>query len=98
MKNLLIVVLFFGLGGAAFGQTYRSKLGGEKVRAAPTPPPAVSQRGNAEGAVPAAIRGGNPLQMLNPKAPAQYGTAGQHVILDPETGKWRGIKLFEIFW
>ena len=32
--------------------------------------------------------------MLNPKAPAQYGTAGQHVILDPETGKWRGIKLF----
>jgi hypothetical protein len=34
--------------------------------------------------------------MLNPYAPAKYGTAEDSVILDPDTGKWRGIKLFTI--
>jgi hypothetical protein len=33
--------------------------------------------------------------MLNPYAPAKYGTAAQSVVLDPDTGKWKGIKLFE---
>jgi hypothetical protein len=97
MKNLLIAAVTFTLAGAAHGQTYHSKYGGEKVRAAATPPPVVSQRG-VDGAIPAAIQGGNPLQMLNPRAPAQYGTAAQHVMLDPETGKWRGIKLWELYW
>ena len=60
-----------------------------------TPPPL--QREDVQGAIPRAVRGGNPLQMLNPKAPAIYGTAQQHVVVDPDTGKWKGIKLFE-FW
>ena len=62
----------------------------------PAPPPPI-YRENVQGVVPRAVRGGNPLQMLNPNAPARYGTAEQSVVIDPETGKWKGIKLFEIF-
>ena len=44
-----------------------------------------------------AIRSGNPLQMLNPLAPAKYGTAEENVVLDPDVpGKWDGIKLLGI--
>ena len=49
------------------------------------------------GVIPRAIRGGNPLQMLNPFAPAKYGTAEENVSLDPDVpGKWDGIKFFSI--
>jgi hypothetical protein len=50
--------------------------------------------------VPRAARGGNPLQMLNPAAPARYGTWVESTSFDPNIpGKWKGIKLFEIlFW
>jgi len=82
----------------AYGQTYHSPIGKQQpVRAIATPPP-VTERVNTDGAVPRGIRGGNPLQMLNPLAPARYGTSAQGVILEPYTGKWNGIKLFEIFW
>ena len=98
MKNLVAVVLMLGLGSIASGQTYRSPIGRQQpVRPVATPPPVV-QRGDVEGAVPRGVRGGNPLQMLNPNAPAKYGTSAQSVILEPYTGKWKGIKLFEIFW
>ena len=60
----------------------------------PTPPPLKKQ--NTDGVLPRAARGGNPFQMLNPKAPPQYGKAEDSVVLDPDTGKWRGIKLFTI--
>jgi hypothetical protein len=50
-----------------------------------------------EGVVPRAFRGGNPLQMLNPNAPAKYGTWVDSTCFDPDIpGKWKGIKLFEI--
>jgi hypothetical protein len=40
---------------------------------------------------------GNPVQMLNPKAPAKYGNWVQSTSFDPNVpGKWKGIKLFEI--
>jgi hypothetical protein len=98
MKNLIAVVLLFAVSGSvSFGQTYRARFR-EKIRAAPTPPPHVTQKGDVEGAVPRGVRGGNPLQMLNPLAPAKYGTAAQSILLEPYTGKWNGIKLFEIFW
>jgi len=49
--------------------------------------------------IPRAVRGGNPLQMLNPRAPARYGTSLDAVSLDLtdlyHPGKWRGIKFFE---
>jgi hypothetical protein len=35
--------------------------------------------------------------MLNPFAPAKYGTAEENVSLDPNVpGKWNGINLFSI--
>ena len=74
-------------------KTFTAKAGG-KARPAPTPPPI--RKENTEGVLPRAVRGGNPFQMLNPKAPPQYGKAEDSVVLDPDTGKWKGIKLFTI--
>jgi hypothetical protein len=49
------------------------------------------------GVIPRTIRGGNPLQMLNPLASAKYGTAEENVSLDPDVpGKGNGINLFSI--
>jgi hypothetical protein len=49
------------------------------------------------GAIPRAIRGGHPLQMLNPRAPAKYGTAEENASLDPDLpGKVNGINFISI--
>ena len=96
MKTLMIAILA-ALVTSASAQTFTAPIGPQKpVRAMETPPPLL-QRPDVQGVVPRAARGGNPLQMLNPMAPAKYGTAAQSVVIDPETGKWKGIKLFEIF-
>ncbi len=59
--------------------------------------PATLSEQNIYGAIPRAIRGGNPLQMLNPFAPAKYGTAEENVSLDPDVpGKGNGINLLSI--
>ena len=62
----------------------------------PAPP---LQKRAVDGVIPRAFRGGNPLQMLNPKAPPQYGTSQDAVSFDLtdlyHPYKWRGIKLFE---
>jgi hypothetical protein len=59
--------------------------------------PAILARPAVSGVIPSAIRGGNPLQMLNPFAPAKYGTAGEHVSVDPDVpGKVNGITLVSI--
>jgi hypothetical protein len=63
--------------------------------ARPTHRPPTLPEQNISGAIPRAIRGGNPLQMLNPFAPAKYGTAEENVSLDREVpGKGNGINLF----
>lgn len=52
---------------------------------------------DVSGVVPRAIRGGQPLQMLNPFAPAQYGRARESVSLDPDNlGKVNGINFASI--
>jgi hypothetical protein len=59
--------------------------------------PATLSKQAVSGVIPRAIRGGNPLQMLNPLAPAKYGTAEESVSLDPDIpGKWNGIKFVSI--
>jgi hypothetical protein len=79
-------------GAQSLGTTISKKQQQRKL--APPPPPVSKQQ--VEGVVPRAFQsGGNPLQMINPYAnSAKYGTADQHVVIDPETGKWKGIKLF----
>ena len=97
MKTLIIAILA-ALVASASAQEFRAPIGPQKpVRAMPTPPP-VSARPKVEGVLPKAFGPGrNPLQMLNPWAPARYGTWFENTSFDPDhPGKWQGIKLFEI--
>lgn len=59
--------------------------------------PAILSRPTVSGVIPRAVRGGNPLQMLNPFAPAKYGTADENVSVDPDVpGKVNGINFVSI--
>ena len=69
----------------------------QRQRARQTRQPATLSERNVSGVIPRAIRGGNPLQMLNPLAPAKYGTAEENTSLDPDVpGKGNGIKFVRI--
>src|SRR6476660_3539416 len=46
--------------------------------------PAAEAGPQVTGVIPRAIRRGNPLQMLNPFAPAKYGTAEEDTVLGPD--------------
>ena len=97
MKTLLIAFMA-GLVTTASAQTFTAPIGPQKpVRAMPTPPP-VAVRPEVRGVAPRAFGPGrNPLQMLNPWAPARYGTWVESTSFDPDVpGKWKGIKFFEI--
>jgi hypothetical protein len=97
-KNLVIGLLIFAASaGLSFGQGLTTTIGKPSItipKAKPlaTPEPVTSARG---GVVPTAVRNGNPLQMLNPKAPVRYGNSQQHITTDPnDPGKPTGISLF----
>jgi len=94
MKKIVAVAVMMMIASAAFAETFTAPIVPRKApppqKAVPLPPREVG------GVVPRAVRGGNPLQMLNPRAPARYGTAEQSVSMKPDgSGKWNGIKLFE---
>jgi hypothetical protein len=97
MKKYLTfgLLIMSALAAMAAPPTLVAPIGGRRAVRKPAPSPPI-YRENVQGVIPRATRGGNPLQMLNPFAPARYGTAAQSVVLDPDTGKWKGIKLFEI--
>jgi hypothetical protein len=96
MKKLVMVVgILTMIAGLALGAPQK-KTFTARVKNRPVPPPPPVKKENTDGVLPRATRGGNPFQMLNPKAPPQYGKAEDSVVLDPETGKWKGIKLFTI--
>ena len=97
MMKYLTVLIALVFAASASAQTYTAPIDKKKRPKDPLKPPPVTNRTEVTGAVPRGFRGGNPLQMLNPKAPAEYGTAGQSLSIDPATGKWNGIKLFEIY-
>ena len=59
--------------------------------------PAAEAGPQVTGVIARAIRSGNPLQMLNPFAPAKYGTAEENAVLDPDVpGRGNGIKLLSV--
>jgi hypothetical protein len=107
MKIYLIAIsLIVAAATSAFAETYRAPNTRDrsKPRERPAPPLA---RQPVDGVIPRGVRGGNFLQMFNPKAPAKYGTSQDAVCFDPEpmnlsvpqngrsdAGKWKGIKLF----
>ena len=93
MKTYLLAALLgAGLAATAGAQTFTAPVVANRPQQRARPAPPIS-REPVTGVIPRAFRGGNPLQMLNPRAPAKYGTAEQSVVFDPFTGKWRGIKL-----
>jgi hypothetical protein len=97
MKKIFAAVAgLLVLAGAAFGQTFTAPSQPQRpIQPKPKPPPITTR--DVQGAIPRAIRGGNAAQMLNPRAPARYGTSEQSVTLKPDgSGKWNGVKLFEI--
>jgi hypothetical protein len=49
-----------------------------------------------DGVIPRAIRAGNPLQLINPFAPPEYGSAFDNVTVDPQSGQANGIRLLGI--
>jgi hypothetical protein len=103
MKKLVMVVgILMTIASLALAQSPQTQKKASKTFTAktgakprPSAPPPIRKE-NTDGVLPRAARGGNPFQMLNPKAPAQYGKAEDSVELDPDTGKWKGIKLFTI--
>jgi hypothetical protein len=96
MKTLIAAAAVIVTASAAFAQTYTAPVVTRKAPQARQRPAPITTR-EVGGVIPRAVRGGNPLQMLNPRAPARYGTAEQSVTFHPDVpGKWNGIKLFAI--
>jgi len=101
MKKLVLLGVLMVVAGLVFAdpprqpqkKTFTAKTTA-KAKPAPSRPPL--QRENSEGSLARAARGGNPLQLLNPRAPAVYGKAEDNVFLDPDTGKWKGFRLLTI--
>ena len=96
MKTLIAAAAVILTASAAFAQTYTAPVVTRKAPQARQRPAPITAR-EVDGVIPRGVRGGNPLQMLNPRAPARYGTAEQSVTFHPDVpGKWNGIKLFAI--
>jgi hypothetical protein len=99
MKTYLIALLLIGAAVTAVNaqthkQTFTAPVTHPKHHVRPAPP--ISQKAEVDGVIPRGIRGGNFLQMFNPKAPAKYGTSQEAVSYDQnDPYRWRGIKFFE---
>ena len=61
-------------------------------------PPAVAVAPRTDGIVPRAVRSGSPLQMINPFAPASYGSGEETVRRESNDpyGRAQGVKLVSI--
>jgi len=108
MKKMLLSLLLAGATSAAFAQTPAGQ--GELTtttttiaKPSPTAPPGIERPRSpqaaplvpTEGALQVAVRTRRPLQMVNPVAPARYGSGEEHATHDPkDTGKPKGI----VFW
>ena len=107
MKKLAI--LAFAL--SAFAVYGQSNLSADKAvesagaqRGKPTPrlgqAPKANEivRGNVvySGVAVQVVRTSNPLQLVNPAAPARYGSAEDNVLRDPTTGRSEGLKFLSI--
>ncbi len=92
---LIITVLVAAAATSAIAETYTVPVTRGRSKPHERPAPPISQP-DVTGVIPRAIRGGNPLQMFNPKAPRKYGTSQEAITYDQnDPAKWRGIKFFE---
>jgi hypothetical protein len=93
--SLLVLCLIATAASSVFAETYRAPVTRprhKQQRERPAPP---VSKADVDGVIPRGVRGGNFLQMFNPKAPAKYGTSQEAISYDPnDPGKWKGIKFF----
>jgi hypothetical protein len=102
MKKLFLSILLVTATSATFGQgqgelttTTRPTTTGKVQKQIPNERPAAAPIVPTEGAVQLAIRTGQPIQLINPAAPARFGNAQERVSHDPkDPGKPKGIVLF----
>lgn len=109
MKKLLLSMVLAGASSLAFGQgqgelttttrttttTTTTAPGQIQTQLPPVRSPRAAPLVPTQGAVQEAVRTRKPLQMINPAAPAQYGSGEQHAAHDPkDPGKPKGIVLF----
>ena len=108
MKTCLIASLLIAAAMTQVGaepNTFVAPATPKNQRERPAPP--ITPKHDVDGVIPRGIRGGNLLQMLNPRAPRKYGTSQDAVCFDPypmnqrpaangetDAGKWKGIKFF----
>ncbi len=102
MKKLVLSILLAAATSVALGQgqgelttTARPTTTGRVQVPLPNGRPAAAPYVPTEGAVQLAIRTGQPIQLINPAAPARFGNAQERVSHDPkDPGKPKGIVLF----
>ena len=108
MKTCLLILCLIAVAASSVvAETYQAPIPPRRKQPHERKPPPLAPA-PVDGVIPRAVRGGNPLQMFNPKAPAKYGTSQQAIVYDPapmntvpaqngqnDGGKWRGIKFFE---
>jgi acyl-CoA synthetase (NDP forming) len=71
----------------------------EQTKPVPPPPNEIrTEKGTVSGVIPQAVKTDNPLQLVNPAAPKEYGEAKDNTVVDPRTGQAQGIKLFSFSW
>jgi hypothetical protein len=106
MKKLAVLLCAFGA-LTAYGQT--TNLGGT-LQTTPTqpgpPPPGLfrSPRANEifhgnivySGVAVQVVKAHNPLQLFNPAAPPQYGSAQDNLDRDPTSIRTFGLKIFSL--
>ncbi len=56
----------------------------------------VGRRAAYSGIVVQAIKADNPLQLVNPAAPEEYGNGEASVTREPKTGRVNGLRIFSI--
>ncbi len=57
-----------------------------------------TESGTYSGVLPQLVKTDNPLQLVNPVAPEEYGKAKDNTAYDSRDGKAQGIKLFSFSW
>jgi hypothetical protein len=95
MKTYLIALcLIAAAATSADAQTYNAPIARHRPKQRERPAPPVTQM-EVDGVIPRGIRGGNFLQMFNPRAPRKYGTSQEAIVYDQnDPAKWKGIKFF----
>ena len=103
MKKALLIASLALIGGSVWGQ----ELVTTQHHATKQPPAKIIIHPAVDGAVQKAIRTGNPLQMINPFAPREYGDGSECVYHDESDHfqdrekvreRPKGIRLFAFTW